>query len=185
MPLPQRLEYLSEEEYLHGEQESALRHEYINGVVYAMAGASDKHNTITGNAFALLHTSLPEDCEVFVSDMKLRVEIQGETIFYYPDVMVSCVDEDRATYYREQPCLIIEVLSRSTRRQDRFEKFMTYKDMPSVQEYMLLEQDYRAATLFRRRTGWQPELYQEGDIHLESVDLTMSMDALYRRVRFV
>jgi Uma2 family endonuclease len=62
---------------------------------------------------------------------------------------------------------------------------MAYKDLSSLQEYLILEQEYRAAALFRRRTGWQAELYQDGDIHLESVNLTMSMDALYRRVRFV
>jgi len=185
MALPQSIEYISEDDYLRGEQASAIRHEYINGIVYAMAGASDKHNTIAGNAFALLHANLPDHCEVFMSDMKLRMEVQGETIFYYPDVLVSCADDDRATYYREQPCLIIEVLSQSTRRQDRFEKFMAYKDLSSLQEYLILEQEYRAAALFRRRPGWQAELYQDGDIHLESVNLTMSMDALYRRVRFV
>ena len=184
MALPQSLEYISEEEYLRGERESAVRHEYINGLVYAMAGASDKHNTIAGNVFALLHANLPEECGVFMSDMKFRIETQGETIFYYPDVMVSCADDDRDAYYREHPCLVIEVLSKSTKRQDRFEKFMAYKEVPSLQEYLILEQEYRAATLFRRRTGWKPELYQDGEVHLESVDLTMSMDTLYRRVRF-
>jgi Uma2 family endonuclease len=184
MALSQSIEYISEDEYLRGEQESAIRHEYINGIVYAMAGASDKHNTIALNASALLHAGLPEECEVFMSDMKLRMDVQGEIIFYYPDVLVSCAEDDRATYYREQPCLIIEVLSKTTRRQDRHEKFLTYKELPSLQEYLILEQEYRAATLFRRRTGWQPELYQDGDIHLESVNLSMSMGALYRRVRF-
>lgn len=184
MTLPQSIECISEDDYLRGERESAIRHEYINGIVYAMAGASDKHNLITLNASSLLHTQLPDHCEVFMADMKIRMEVQGETIFYYPDVMVSCAADDRATYYREQPCLIVEVLSPSTKRQDRFEKFMAYKEVPSLQEYLILEQEYRAATLFRRRSGWQPELYQDGDIHLESVNLTMSMDALYRRVRF-
>ncbi len=185
MALVQSIEYISEDDYLCGEQESGIRHEYINGIVYAMAGASDKHNLIALNASSLLQTQLPDHCEVFMADMKLRMEIQGETIFYYPDVLVSCAENDRAAYYREQPCLIIEVLSKSTRRQDRFEKLLAYKDLSSLQEYLLLEQEYLAATLFRRRTGWQPELYQDGDIHLESVNLTMSMDALYRRVRFV
>lgn len=184
MALPQSIDCISEADYLRGEQESAIRHEYINGVVYAMAGASDKHNTIALNASLLLHANLPEECSVFMAEMKLRTEVQGEVIFYYPDVMVTCADDDRETYYREHPCLIIEVLSKSTRRQDRHEKFLTYKELPSLQEYLILEQEFRAATLFRRRTGWQPELYQNGDIHLESVNLTMTMDALYRRVQF-
>lgn len=185
MALPQSIERISEDEYLQGEQYSDIRHEYIGGAVYAMAGASDKHNLIAGNAFSLLQTQLPDHCEVFMADMKLRMEIQGETLFYYPDVMVSCAEDDRETYYRKHPCLVIEVLSFSTARQDRFEKFLSYKQLASLQEFLLLEQEYREATLFRRRTGWQPEVYREGTFHLDSVDLDMSMNALYRRVRFV
>ncbi|MCP4401527.1 MAG: Uma2 family endonuclease [bacterium] len=79
---------------------------------------------------------------------RFYIEIQGETVFYYPDVLVSCADEGRDACYREQPCLIVKALSKSTRRQDRFEKFMTYKDVPSLQEYLILEQEYRAARSF-------------------------------------
>ncbi len=80
---------------------------------------------------------------------------------------------------------IIEVLSPSMARQDRFEKFLSYKQLPGLQEYLLLEQEYREATLFRRRNGWQSEAYREGMFHLDSVNLDMSLDALYRRVQFV
>ena len=182
--VPQPVECISEDDYIEGEQHSAIRHEYIGGAVYAMAGASDKHNLIAGNAFSLLHTQLPDHCDIFMADMKLRMEIRHETLFYYPDVMVSCAENDRATYYREHPCLIIEVLSLSTARQDRFEKFLSYTQLPSLQEYLLLEQEYRESVLFRRRTGWQPEVYREGILCLESVNLEISMDALYRRVRW-
>jgi len=175
--------FINEEEYVYGEEFSASRHEYLDGHVYAMAGASDKHNLIAGNLFSILHAGLPEECDVFIADMKVRLQLQRQTIFYYPDVMVSCAAMDRATYYRAQPVLIVEVLSQATERQDRGEKFWNYQQIPSLQEYLLLSQDAKEATLFRRSTGWQPEIYRDGAIRLESVGLNVSLDALYRRVR--
>ena len=175
--------YISEEEYVQGEEFSALKHEYLDGQVYMMAGASDKHNLICSNVNAFLNIHLPDQCEVFVSDMKVRIQSKLETMFYYPDVMVSCAAMDRAKYYRAQPRLIVEVLSPATERQDRGEKFWQYQQIPSLQEYLLLSQDAPEATLFRRATGWQPEVYRDGAIRLESVGLDAPLDALYRRVR--
>ena len=175
--------YITEEDYLQGEEYSDVRHEYIDGQVYAMAGASDKHNLISSNVNTFLNSHLPDECEVFVADMKVRVQLQRRVRFYYPDAVVSCAEHDNATYYRTQPCLIVEVLSKATERQDRGEKFWNYQQIPSLQEYLLLKQDVKEATLFRRSTGWQPEVYFEGTIHLESVGLDMPMDDLYRRVQ--
>ena len=175
--------YIREEEYVYGEEFSVSRHEYIDGQVYAMAGASDRHNLISSNVNAFLNNSLPDECEVFVADMKVRLQLQRKTMFYYPDVMVSCAAMDRAKYYRTQPILIVEVLSQATERQDRGEKFWNYQQIPSLQEYLLLAQDMQEATLFRRSTGWQPEVYREGAIRFESVGLDVALDALYRRVR--
>ena len=175
--------YLTVERYLDGESGSTVRHEYVNGQVYAMAGASDRHNLIAANANALLNTALPDTCEVFISDMKVHIHTETDTVLYYPDVMICCDAGDRETYYREKPCLIIEVLSLSTERQDRYEKFFFYQRIPSLQEYLLLSQDIHEAILFRRERAWQPEVYHEGEIHLASVGLTVSMAALYRRVR--
>ena len=184
MAISQALSVISEEEYLTGESASSVRHEYVNGLVYAMAGASDKHNLIAVNASSLLNTQLSEHCEVFMADMKVRIHINRDLMFYYPDVMVCCAEDDQADYYREQPCLIIEVLSLSTERQDRFEKFWSYRQIPSLQEYLILEQQVQEATLFRRGNNWQPEMYREGTLHLVSVDLEIPLDTLYRRVRF-
>lgn len=184
MAIPQPAPFISEADYLEGEPENSVRHEYINGHVYAMAGASDKHNLITVNVSSLLSTQLPDNCEVFMADMKVRIETKKDLTFYYPDGMVCCIEDDRATYYREKPCLIIEVLSISTKRQDFFEKFWSYQQIPTLQEYLLLNQDFPEATLFRRRTGWQPEAYREGILRLESVNLDIPLDGLYRRVRF-
>ena len=183
MAMPQPMLLISEEDYLAGEEQSRVKHEYVNGQVYAMAGASANHNLISVNMVTLLNAALPDHCEVFMADMKVRVATKYDLIFYSPDVMVSCTAEDRATYYREKPCLIIEVLSPSTRRQDFFEKFWTYQHIPTLQEYLLLDQDVRKATLFRRSKNWQPEVYLEGTFHLESVNLEISLESLYRRVR--
>jgi Uma2 family endonuclease len=182
--MPQPVPFISEDDYLNGEEVSTVKYEYVNGQVYAMAGTSDKHNLIAVNASSLLNTQLPDHCEAFVADMKVRIQTKRDLIFYYPDVMVCCVEDDRATYYREKPCLIIEVLSSSTKRQDFFEKFWSYQEIPTLQEYLLLNQNFPEATLFRRSNGWQPEVYREGNIHLESVGLDISIEALYRRVRF-
>ena len=184
MVLPQPAYFITEEDYLTGEEASTIRHEYMDGQVYAMAGASDKHNLISVNAGSFLNAQLPEECEVFVADMKVRIRLPRKLLFYYPDVVVSCTADDRESYYREKPCLIIEVLSPTTTRQDRFEKFWSYQQIPTLQEYLLLEQDVMEATLFRRSRDWQPEMYRTGEIHLESVGLTIPLDALYRRVRF-
>lgn len=183
MALPQQAFFISEKDYLTGEEVSTIRHEYMDGQVYAMAGASDKHNLISSNANAFLNQNLPDECEVFVADMKVRISLPRKLLFYYPDVVVSCADDDRETYYREKPCLVIEVISPSTKRQDRFEKFWAYQQIPTLQEYLLLEQDVMEATLFRRSRDWQPEKYLSGEIYLESVGLTIPLDALYRRVR--
>ena len=175
--------YIREEEYLQGEMDARIKHEYINGEVYAMAGASDKHNLISSNANAILNQALPDECEVFIADMKVRIQTERDLSYYYPDVMVCCAEEAQDSYYREQPCLIVEVLSPSTERQDRFEKFWSYRQLPSLQEYLLLEQHDKRTTLFRRSNDWQPEVYREGHLHLKSVELDIFLDALYRRIK--
>jgi len=170
------------EEYLRGEQYSDVRHEYIDGQVFAMVGASDRHGIIAGNLHTFLNRNLPDRCQVFIADMKVRLRAAEQEIFYYPDVLVSCDPADRETYYRNRPCLVAEVLSAATERVDRFEKRLAYCALPSLQEYLLITQDYRQVEIYRRAQGWGPELYTEGDIRLASLDLTLGFDELYRRV---
>jgi Uma2 family endonuclease len=183
MAMPQTLPFISEDDYLIGEEVSSVKYEYVNGQIYAMAGASDKHNLIAVNIGSLLNSSLPDQCEVFIADMKVRIQIKRDVLFYYPDVMVSCAEDDRAAYYRKKPCLIIEVVSDSTKRQDFFEKFRAYQQIPTLQEYVLLAQDVQEVTLFRRANGWKPEVYREGTFPLASVGLEIALTSLYRRVR--
>lgn len=179
---PQRSgSFISVDDYLFGEQDGQVRHEYVDGEVYAMVGASDRHGLIAGNLFAAIHVGLPEPCQAFVSDMKVRIRTDAKDIFYYPDILVTCDFKDRETYYREKPCLIVEVLSRSTERLDRFEKLMFYRELGSLEEYVLISQDYRQVEVFRRAEQWEPVVYRKGEVTLRSVDLRITMDQLYRR----
>ncbi len=115
--------------------------------------------------------------------MKVRIKTIHDLMFYYPDLMVTCEKGDNADYYREKPCLIVEVLSSSTKRQDFLEKFRAYQQISRLQEYLLIEQTKQEVTLFRRSTNWQPEVYQSGIFHLDSVNLDISLDTLYRLVK--
>lgn len=176
---------ISPDEYLEREQEGATKHEFVDGAVYAMAGASGRHNLVAGNIFAALHNHLAERCRVFTADMKLRIKAVAKTLFYYPDLMVSCAAEDQTADFIEQPVLVIEVLSPSTERIDRTEKFDAYRRIPSLQEYVLADQDMPKVEVFRRRTAWaREEFYPDDGFTLESAALEMTVAQVYRRVAF-
>jgi Uma2 family endonuclease len=173
--------FLSVDAYLEGELESQIRHEYVDGETYAMVGASDRHGLITLNLAGLLSQSLPDRCQVFSSDMKVRIQTAEREVFYYPDVVVSCDPRDRERYFRQNPCLVVEVLSPQTERLDRFEKLMFYRQLDSLEEYVLVSQEYRQIEVFRRADQWQVTAYTDGEVPLRSVDLAVAMDAVYRR----
>jgi Uma2 family endonuclease len=172
------------ETYLQGELISEVRHEYIAGQVYAMTGVSTAHNLIACNLLASLHGHLRGGpCRVFMSDLKLHLRIAGEDIFYYPDLMVCCQADDRAPYWREQPCLIVEVASESTARIDRREKLLAYREIPALQDYLLVEQHAVGLTLFTRTAGWQPRTLGVGDtLHLASVGLSIPLADIYEGI---
>jgi len=130
---------IAPEDYLVAENEAATRHEFIDGAVYAMTGTSDRHNMLALSLSSRVLDHLPSRSQVFMSDMKLRIRDQGATFYYYPDVFVSCAADDRASHHREQPVLIIEVLSPTTDRIDRAEKFRAYTSIPSLIEYVLAD----------------------------------------------
>jgi len=156
-------------------------HEYVDGEVYAMLGTSDRHGLITLNLAGALSMRLPERFQVFASDMKVRIQSAERDIFYYPDVLVSCDPGDRERYYRERPCLVIEVLSPHTKRLDRFEKSLFYRQLDSLEEYVLIAQDYRQLEVLRRAEQWQATKYTQGTVPLQSVDLSVTLDEIYRR----
>lgn len=176
------------DEYLEGEKVSRIKHEYVNGEVYAMAGVSDRHNRICGNLYVLFDSHLDEsECEVFVVDVKLKV---SESLYYYPDVFVACESSPESEYFRTAPVLVIEVVSPSTRQIDRREKLNAYQQMPSVREYLIVEQDKMHIELHRRQPNgtWITYFYNDNDldveIEFESVGLKTNLEAIYRRVVF-
>lgn len=174
---------IAPEDYLAAENESVTRHEFIDGAIYAMTGASDRHNMLALTIAGRLQDHLPNRCQVFMSDMRLRIRNQGATFYYYPDVFVSCAAGDRASHHREQPVLIIEVLSPTTDRIDRAEKFRAYTAIPSLIEYVLADPALPHVEVYRRRTGWTREDFGAGaQVGLESVELDVAVDGLYRRL---
>jgi len=173
---------LTPEAYLEGERHSETRHEYIDGEVYAMAGESKAHNTITGNIYMALRTALRgSPCRVFMEGIKARIQTLRSDRFYYPDVMVICGVGESDPYFETQPKLIVEVLSDSTERLDRADKFHAYRRLESLEEYLLVAQDTRRVELFCRRTGWEWELFtdENPELRLESIDLTLGLAAVY------
>lgn len=179
--------FIPVEDYLTGEQLSEVRHEYIAGEVHAMAGASEGHNTIAGNIFATLHGHLRgKRCRPYIGDVKVRLEILGDDVFYYPDVLVACDPRDTHPLFKRFPMVIVEVLSESTERIDRREKFLSYTRIETLEEYVLVAQDRREVTVFRRAKGWQPEvLRDEADtLRLASLGFTQPLRDIYEGVKF-
>lgn len=177
--------YLSVDDYLAGEKLSEIRHEYVAGTVYAMAGTSDVHNTIALNFVAGLHPHLRGGkCRVFASDVKARLLLADKTIFYYPDVMVTCDPRDTNAFYKDHPKVILEVLSESTERTDRSEKFWNYTQVESLEEYVLASQAKTEVTIFRRSQQWKTEILHRRDqvLHLPSLDFKIPLQAIYEGV---
>ncbi|HVG21341.1 MAG TPA: Uma2 family endonuclease [Blastocatellia bacterium] len=175
---------LSEAEYLENEKASPVRHEYLAGLVYAMAGASAAHNIIAGNLFTRLRMHLRgKPCQAFMSDMKVKIE--AIDTFYYPDVMVACDPSDNADYFRTNPVLIIEVTSPTTAATDRREKLLAYQKIHGLREYVLIAQDEVSVQVYRRNKNgrwWEETLGPDDVIELESVDLNMTVKEAYEDV---
>jgi Uma2 family endonuclease len=181
MATAHKIETISLEDYLAGEQDGDCRHEYVAGYVYAMTGASEAHNLICTNLVAMLHPHLRgKPCRVFVNDMKVRV---GDN-FYYPDLMVCCDPSDNAKYFKTDPVLLIEVLSPSTKRTDVLEKRIAYQSLQTLQEYVLVAQDRVGMSIYRRiDNGWELETLAIGDtVFLRSIGLETAIETIYEDI---
>jgi Uma2 family endonuclease len=173
-----RIEWLSIEDYLAREQGATIRHEYVAGAVYAMAGATARHNRLALRLAARLDAHLSgSQCQTFVSDMKVRTE----DTFYYPDVVVICQPVAPEAVYLTDPLLIVEVLSEATEGRDRLEKWTAYRALPSLREYVLVAQDRPAVEIYRRtQEGWDQISLTCGEIiEFAAVDLKLALDELY------
>lgn len=169
-------------DYLAFEESSPVRHEFVAGEIHAMGGASRAHNKISGNLFAHLHARLRGGpCEVFMNDFKVRLEVAREEFFYYPDVVVSCHRQDIEKYFLRSPTLVVEVLSPSTETIDRRERHTHYRHAPTLEEYVLVAQERREVTVFRRASGWQGEVFTslEATVEFRSVKQAMTITEIY------
>ncbi len=155
---------ISIDEYLQAEQASDVRHEYISGELFAMAGAGEAHNRIAGNLFFHFRSATRGTaCGVFISDMKIRVT--AKDAFYYPDILLTCDPDDSQSLYKHAPCLIAEVLSPSTEIIDRREKLVAYRTLESLRDYLLVSQDCRRIEHYSRTSDgvWQHRIVEEDD----------------------
>ncbi len=173
------------EEYLAAEATSPIKHEYVDGQVYAMSGGTLDHSRIGRNAVNLLEAHLDGTlCEALNSDIQVQV---SPTVYRYPDAVVTCDERDRQRGQAvriHHPKLIVEVLSDSTEAADRGRKFEEYRQIAEFEEYLLLDSERVAADHFRRgeHNRWAFNSYAPGDtVTLDSIGLTCPIEAFYRR----
>ncbi len=187
---PQKISKLTVEEYLASEELASVRHEYVNGRIFAMTGGSKRHNTIALNIAATLRNHLKgSGCKVFISDVKVRAKAANS--FYYPDVMVVCGSIGNDDFYTEAPTAIFEVLSKSTANVDRREKLVAYQQIPSLQSYLIVHQSRKRVECYQRvGEDWTlHELAEKEEISLElnctaKPFVGLSMDEIYADLEY-
>lgn len=182
-------ESISIADYLAGEEVSDVKHEYLGGTVHAMAGANNRHNMIAVNSLLSLGSQLRgKSCQPFNSDTKVRIEFPDHTRFYYPDALVVCHPNPENDHYQDQPVVVIEVLSDSTRRTDMGEKRDAYLTIQSLKVLLLVEADHAMVTVHRRKPegGFATEHHTgiESTIPLPEIDAALPLAELYERVTF-
>lgn len=172
-------------DYLAWEPSQLDRHEYIDGEVFAMAGAEDRHVTVSLNvAMALRQHLSGSACRTYISDMRVRVASANS--YFYPDVLVTCSAGDAARpIFKTEPKLIIEVLSTSTAAYDRGLKFSYYRSLQSLEEYVLIDHDTRSTDVYRKGPDglWVLHPFAKDEpVTLASVALTLGADQLFADV---
>ena len=176
---------LSVEEYLEFEQKASVRHEYIAGTLYALAGVTKRHSLIVRNVSGHLWLAARgTPCRVYAEDVKMR---PADNLFYYPDVMVACHEEEGDPLFETAPCLLIEVLSNSTAHIDKREKLIAYQHVKSLKTYLLIHQDKKLVERhWRDAEGrWQHAQVSEGEqVALECPAMTLSVEEIYEDIRF-
>lgn len=185
-------DYISPEAYLEWEASSEERHEYIDGVVVRMVGESKNHHRVERRIRRRVEDRIKSSkCEAFRHGIRVVVNFaEFQTIYYYPDIVVDCgvddsVPEPVTGYVANQPKLIIEILSPRSKRKDEVEKYSAYQYLPTLEEYLVVNQDpdERWARLHRREFNWRPQtgdiVVGSGEIHLRSIDLKLDLDEIY------
>jgi Uma2 family endonuclease len=175
------LTLLSVEDYLALERRSEVKHEYVAGQIFAMAGVRDAHNQVAGNIYLRCREELRGGpCRAYIADMKVRVD--AADTFYYPDVFVTCDGRDTEPYFKRHPTLVVEILSPATEAVDRREKLHNYRLLETLQEYVLVSLDKRQVEIYRREGPgeWGVDTLTPGDaVALATLGLTLSFDDIY------
>jgi Uma2 family endonuclease len=174
---------LTFEDYLAFEETATDKHEFVEGQLFMMAGSSDKHNRIAFLLAGRLEQAAHSlGYRVFLLDIKVRTP---NDVGYYPDVLVVCDDTDDHPVVKHKPCLIIEVLSDRTEATDRGEKLNNYRLIPSLQAYVLINQNVNRAEVYRRATDgtWRYEVYEDNDVlSLSCVGLEIEVASIYQNL---
>jgi Uma2 family endonuclease len=174
---------VDENDYLRLEETATVKHELVGGEIYAMAGASERHNRIAGNIFFHLRSATRgKPCRAFMADMKLRLATSAT--YYYPDAMLVCDPADDHPIYKQSPCFIAEVLSPATASVDVREKWAAYRGLPSLRYYLLVDSERLWAKVFFRdaHDAWfEQELSADDriDVACDATRLTLTLDDLY------
>jgi Uma2 family endonuclease len=171
-------------DYLEREKTAEVKHEYLDGMIYAMSGASRRHNMLSLNLATALRAGLSRTgCQTFVADVK--VLIASLNYYYYPDIVVTCDPQDDDDYVVTRPVVIVEVASPTTAPIDRREKLMAYRRLESLREYVLVAQDEKSVQVFRMDQNgewWSEELGEDAELLLESIDLKIPVGQIYDAV---
>jgi Uma2 family endonuclease len=188
MSAVRKLNLVSVEDYLAGELISPIKHEYLGGIIHAMAGARNAHTIIASNTLVALGIRLRgRRCQPYNSDAKIRVRLPTQIRFYYPDVSVICRPNPQTDSFHDDPAVLVEVLSRRTRRIDEGEKKDAYQSIPSLHVYIMLEQESAAAIVYRRTDhGFVREIYDGIDkiVPLQEVGIDLPLAEVYETVEF-
>jgi len=189
MTAAKKLNLISVEDYLVGELTSPIKHEYLGGIVHAMAGARNRHTTITMHTMGSLFVRLRgKRCRPFTSDAKIRIRLQKHIRFYYPDGSVVCRPNPEDDSFQDEPVVIAEILSRATRRIDMGEKLDAYLTIPSLAVYLLIEQDMPAIVAHRRTPhGFVREVHEglAAVVPLAEIETELPLAEVYEGVVFV
>ncbi|MCI0535989.1 MAG: Uma2 family endonuclease [Verrucomicrobiales bacterium] len=180
-----RNDYVTVEDYLAAEEKSDIRHEYLGGLVYAMAGETRDHNTIALNLAVALRQHLKgKPCDVYIGDIRVNFDLRNDEYYYYPDIVVTCDKRETDKRFVHYPKLIIEVLSPSTERVDKREKFFAYTSITSLEEYALVSQAAKEVTAFRRANNWKAVKVSgpKASVALESLRVTIPLSTIFQGV---
>jgi Uma2 family endonuclease len=184
MALGKKEPRISVEEYLEREKDGSVRHEYVDGRIFAMSGASLRHSLIINNVSRWLAARAGDGCNVFTNDAKVKV---GTSAYYYPDIVMTCSELPQNEYVCPEPLLLIEVLSPSTEQIDRREKLLAYQRISSVKEYVIVAQDQVLLEVYRWQQDGELEhetLTDGDDLRLTSTGADLPLSEIYRGVSF-